>query len=173
MLIQPFGFNTSGGATGRLLSLGLYYQGGYVIYLTGNYPNQQGLIIAPVEISGAMTWPSIGGVVTPTDIAYGKGFTNTQAAFAAGYTTDGIGTCWNYTNDGFTDWFMPSADELQLVLINKAFIPYSLTGATYHASSAFVANPGNQNWIVDVATATKSTGNHSDSRGVLACRYIT
>jgi len=173
MLIQPFGFNASGRATGRLLSLGLYYQGGYVVYLTGNYPNQQGLIIAPVQISASMTWPDIGGVVTPTDIAYGKGFTNTQTAFGAGYTTNGIGTCWNYSNDGFTDWFMPSADELQLIIINKSIIPYTLTATTYHASSAFVANPANQNWIVETATANQSTGNHSDSRGVLACRYIT
>ncbi len=173
MLIQPFGFNASGRATGRLLSLGLYYQGGYVVYLTGNYPTQQGLIIAPVEISGAMTWPDIGGVTTPTDKGYGKGFTNTQTAYGAGYTTNGIGNCWNYSNDGFTDWFMPSADELQLIILNKSIIPYNLTAVTYHASSAFVANPGNQNWIVQTSDGTQSTGNHSDSRGVLACRYIT
>ena len=173
MLVQPFGYNSSGTATGRLLKLGQYYQGGYVAYLTGNYPTQTGLIIAPVQISASMTWPNIGGVVTPIDQGYGFGFSNTQAAFVAGYTTDGIGTCWNYSNDGYTDWFMPSADELQLVIQNSSYIPYTLTALTYHASSAYGPNPGNNNYIVDVATATKSTGAHSDARGVLACRYIT
>jgi hypothetical protein len=174
MLIQPFGFNATGRPTGRLLSLGLYYQGGYVVYLTGNYPNQQGLIIAPVEISGAMSWPLINpGVVTPVTQDYGAGFSNTQAAFAAGYTTDGIGTCWNYSNDGFTDWFMPSVDELKFVMTNRAFIPYTLTATFYHASSATPSNPANTNFIVNKLNNDVSQTSHADAFGVVACRYIT
>ena len=150
MLIQPFGFNATRRPAGRLLSLGSYYQGGYVVYLTGNYPNQQGLIIAPVEISGAMSWPLITpGVTTPVSQGYGFGFSNTQFAFNNGYTTDGIGTCWNYSNDGYTDWFMPSADELVFVLLNLAFIPYTLTANFYHSSSAAVSNPANTNITVE------------------------
>lgn len=174
MLIQPFGFNATGRPTGRLLSLGLSYQGGYVIYLSGNYPNQQGLIVAPVEISGAMTWPAISpGVGTPTSQGYGFGFSNTQTAFGAGYTTDGIGTCWNYSNDGYTDWFMPSADELVLVMLNKVFIPYTLTNDFYHSSSAAPSNPANTNFRVAKSDASITTITHSTALGVLACRYIT
>jgi hypothetical protein len=173
MLIQPFGFNATGKPTGRLLSLGLYYQGGYVAYLSGNYPNQSGLIVSPVEISSSMSWPDIGGQVTPTTTAYGQGYNNTDQAYQVGYTTNGIGNCWNYSNDGYTDWFMPSLDELIFVIQNKSFIPYTLNAASYHASSAFSPNPGNQNWFVITNSAASSAGNHSDLRGVLACRYIT
>ena len=173
MLVQPFGFNATGRPTGRLLSLGLYYQGGYVVYLSGNYPNQSGLIVSPVEISSSMSWPGGIGQFTPTNTGYGQGYNNTQTAYGVGYTTDGIGNCWNYSNDGYTDWFMPSLDELVLVIQNKSFIPYTLNAASYHASSAYVANPANDNWIVITNTAASSTGFHTDLRGVLACRYIT
>ncbi len=173
MLIQPLSFLTTGRTTPRLLRLGMYYQGGYIVYLTGNYPNQGGLIVAPVEISASMTWPSIGGVTTSTDQSYGAGYSNTQGAYNQGYTTDGIGTCWNYSNDGYTDWFMPSTSELGFVITNKSYIPYTLNALTYHASSAYAPNPANQNWIVETADASSGNGNHSDERGVLACRYIT
>jgi hypothetical protein len=173
MLIQPFGFNATGKPTGRLLSLGLYYQGGYVVYLQGSYPNQTGLIVAPVQISDSITWPDIGGVVTPVTQAYGQGFNNTQFAFESGYTTGGIGTCWNYSNDGYTDWFMPSVDELIFVMTNRAFIPYTLTANFYHSSSAFSANPANQNMTVEKSNQNVSVANHSDALGVVACRYIT
>jgi hypothetical protein len=173
MLIQPLSFLTTGRTTPRLLKLGMYYQGGYVIYLNGNYPNQGGLIIAPAEISSAMTWPAIGGQATPTDQSYGAGFSNTQTAYGAGYTTNGIGTCWNYSNDGYTDWFMPSLTELTYMIINQSYIPYTLNALTYHSSSAFSANPGNQNMAVGKVEINTFPVNHSDAVGVLACRYIT
>jgi len=173
MLIQPFSFLASSVAVPRLLRLGLYWQGGYIVYLSGNYPNQTGLIIAPVEISASMTWPSIGGVTTSTNKSYGAGYSNTETAYGVGYTTNGIGTCRNYENDGYTDWFMPSADELSFVIGNKAYIPYTLNALTYHASSAYSPNPGNTNWIVLTSDTSQSTGAHSDLRGVVACRYIT
>ena len=173
MLIQALSFNSTQNPVPRLLRLGMYYQGGYVIYLNSAYPNQTGLIIAPIEISSAMTWPSIGGVVTPLDQAYGKGYTNTETAYNVGYTTNGIGTCWNYSNDGYTDWFMPSLTELTFMMINQSYIPYTLNALTYHSSSAFSANPGNQNMAVGKVEINTFPVNHSDAVGVLACRYIT
>jgi hypothetical protein len=173
MLIQPFGFLGSSTNVCRLLRIGQFYQGGYVVYLTGSYPNQGGLIVAPAEISDSMSWPSIGGQVTPIGTGYGQGFNNTQSAYNVGYTTDGIGTCFNYSVNGYTDWFMPSVDELSFVILNKSYIPYTLNALSYQSSSAFSANPANQNYIVITATVVQSTGNHSDLRGVLACRYIT
>jgi hypothetical protein len=173
MLIEPFGFLGSSTITGRLLRLGQFYQGGYVIYLTGNYPNQTGLIVAPVEISASSTWPSIGGVTTPVEQGYGFGFSNTQTAFNVGYTTGGIGACWNYSVNGYSDWFMPSAQELLFTIQNKEYIPYTLNAFAYHSSSAFGANPANTNFAVTTALAGLTTVPHSDSLGILACRYIT
>ena len=173
MLIQTFSYIPSNQTVPRLLRLGMYYQGGYVIYLTGNWPEQSGLIVAPAEISSSSAWPSIGGVTTPVEQGYGFGYSNTEAAFNAGYTTGGIGSCWNYANDGYTDWFMPSTNELILVIQNQSQIPYTLNAAGYHASSAYGPNPANQNFFVYKATALADSCNHSDLKGVLACRYIT
>lgn len=176
MLIQPFSFGVSSTPVSKLLRLGQYYQGGFIVALSGDYPNQQGLIVAPVEISGSMTWPGGVGVSTLTDV--NDGFTNTQFAYNNGYTTNAIGTTWTYsvadTGTGivYSDWFLPALNQLITVITNKIHIPYSLTAATYHASTAFGPNPANQSWWVDTS-ASSGTGNKTDLRGVLAIRQIT
>jgi hypothetical protein len=176
MLIQPFSFGVSSTPVKKFLRLGQYYQGGYVITLGGSYPNQDGFIIAPVEISNSMSWPGGVGVSTPADVT--DGFGNTQFAYNNGYTTNAIGTTWTYsvadTGTGivYSDWFLPARDQLIAVMNNKVFIPYTLTNSTYHSSSSFGPNPANQNMYVDVSSNFNS-GNKSDLRGVLAIRSIT
>lgn len=177
MLIQPFSFGASSIPVPKFLRVGQYYQGGFIIALSPlAYPNQSGLIIAPVEISTSMSWPGGVGVATPTDVS--DGFANTQFAYNNGYTTNAIGTTWTYsvadtaTGIIYSDWFLPARDQLIAVMLNKAFIPYPLTNSTYHSSSAFGPNPANQNFHVDTSGFATS-GQKSDLRGVLAIRSFT
>jgi hypothetical protein len=174
MLIEPFGFLAGSSTVCRLLRIGQFYQGGYVVYLTGSYPNQGGLIVAPVEISSALAWPAIGGQVTPVEQAYGYGFSNTESAYSLGYTTGGIAACWNYSVNGYSDWFMPSTIELIYTIQQQSKIPYTLNAAAYHASSAYGPNPANDNFAITVAPNPGiTTVAHSTALGILACRYIT
>ena len=77
MLIQTFGFNATGKATGRLLSPGLQFGGGSVGAVFGTYPNQYGVIVANIELSASVSWGNDFNVTTTPNLFGGT--TNTAA----------------------------------------------------------------------------------------------
>ncbi len=95
--------------------LGQSYAGGIVFYVDGT--GLHGLVAAPSD-QGRFTW-GCQGTSVPTGTAVGTGASNTaaivgscgEASFAA-KVADGL------TLGGYTDWFMPSLDELVLMRTN-------------------------------------------------------
>jgi hypothetical protein len=153
----------------RLLKIGDLWQGGIIVHLTGTYPNQGGLIASLDLISSGQIWGQ--NIASPTTLAYGSGYTNTQAAITNGVTTGAIWDCWNYTSSGYSDWFLPSLDELNFVIIAGAFLPYFVGGATYWSSSSYSANPTAAAHI-ELGNQTQTTGFKDASLFTIACRYF-
>tara|TARA_B100000768_G_scaffold179595_1_gene197651 strand:- start:40 stop:684 length:645 start_codon:yes stop_codon:yes gene_type:complete len=105
------------------LAVGDLYQGGIVFWLDGN---GGGLIVAPYD-----TYISLDGVFDPpvwgcssallgTDTAIGTGAQNTikiLAEFPLSETAAGL--CANLTLGGYSDWFLPSKDELNEMYLNR------------------------------------------------------
>jgi hypothetical protein len=95
--------------------LGQSYAGGTVFYVDGT--GQHGLVAALADL-GTLPW-GCQGTSVPTDTAFGTGATNTaaivascgEASFAA-KAVDGL------TLGGYTDWFLPSLGELNLMRTN-------------------------------------------------------
>lgn len=168
MLVKPFSF-LGNGYVEPYLRIGQYYQGGYIVFLENDYPNQTGLIASPIIVSSSVAWPP--GPATSINPNYGEGYNITENAYNAGATTGAIAACWNYTNDGYTDWFLPNNGEIVYVMQNYSVLPYSVTGS-YHSSTAFVASVTAQSYWYSVS-AGQQTGFKSDLRDVIACRYIT
>ena len=111
--------NNSGNSTN--LSIGDTHQGGIIFYLDGN---GGGLIAAPTDYSIGSTyraeWGCLGTAISGSDgTAIGTGNQNT-IDIENGCTSAEIAAdvCANYIDGNYSDWFLPSKDELNLMYLN-------------------------------------------------------
>ncbi|MBK7027688.1 MAG: DUF1566 domain-containing protein [Bacteroidales bacterium] len=120
------------------LVVGDYYQGGVVFYLNGS---GGGLICAVSDQSTETEWGCIGTDITGADgIAIGTGNQNT-IDIEAGCATTGVAAdfCANLTLNGYSDWFLPSIDELNQIYLNKSTIDATavLNGGSFLGSGNY------------------------------------
>ena len=147
--VRAYATNSAGTAYGNEVSftplaIGSSYQGGIIFYLDGF---GGGLIAAPSEQSTGAKWGCQGTVITGADgTAIGTGNQNT-IDIEAGCTTAGTAAdiCANLTLGGYSDWFLPSKDELNQMYLNKAVIG-GFTNNWYWSSTEIDFNTA---WLQD------------------------
>jgi hypothetical protein len=125
------------------VSVGQNYGGGVIAYFfqsgdpgyDANVPH--GIIAATNDQSSGITWSAGNYVKEVFGTAIGSGKANTNSLINLMESVRGIttfGLCSTYNGGGFTDWFLPSIDELNQLYINRALIG-NLTGRVYWSSS--------------------------------------
>jgi hypothetical protein len=166
--------------------VGDFYGGGVVFYIfvdgdTGYVLGEtHGLIAAVEDQSSAQRWYNGSYVTTgATATAIGTGAANTTTIITvqgATTTSYAAGLARAYTAGGYTDWFLPSKDELQKMYLNRTTIN---TIATSNSGSDFANNnywssteAANVNaWLQNFSSNTyQSDGNKSWAIPVRAVR---
>jgi len=102
-------------------AVGQTYGGGIIFYLDGT--GLHGLISATSDQSTSAIWGCYGTSIAGTSTAIGTGQANTTAIIN-GCSTAGIAAriCSDLDLNGYSDWFLPSKDELNQMYLKKTVI---------------------------------------------------
>ena len=192
-ITNPSGFTISGSpqtvAVYKLLTVGMNYKGGKIAYkLTPSdpghsYTQAHGIIAATVDQSDGIVWISGGNTQNTatggTEGGLREGYDNTNQIIAqaetAGNTvlsTYAAGVCDLYTNTEtgtgvFSDWYLPSRDELTKLYLNKATIG-GFGNEPYWSSSESGDNPP----LINVKNFTDGDGFFSNKGNTHRVRAI-
>jgi hypothetical protein len=127
------GVPTWGPCPEQPVEVGSLYQGGVVFYVDGN---GHGLIAATSDQSIGALWGCEDTPITTQNIV-GTGLVNTEAIYVTCQTADiAARICYDLELNGYTDWYLPSKDELDLVYQNQAAIG-GFNNGLYWSSSQY------------------------------------
>ena len=123
--------NMDGRSYYSTLSIGDYYQGGKIFYILvdgdlGYDANvQHGLIAATSDQSTGIQWYNGSYTTTgATGTAIGTGLDNTNKIIASQGNTGSYAAklCRDFRGGGYTDWYLPSKDEIYKLYLNRTAI---------------------------------------------------
>ena len=92
--------------------------GGYIFYDKGNNSNGWRYLEAAPNDIGDFPWGCFGTFTNLTADSIGSGENNTAAIAQACGPNNATQQCLNYTYNGYSDWFLPSIDELIMMFNN-------------------------------------------------------
>lgn len=161
-----------------LPGIGQPYQGGVIAYVfqpgdpgyDQNVPH--GIITTESDFSNTYAWGCGGGTINGADIlAVGYGLQNTLDILSGcPYTTIAAYQCNNLVHGGYSDWHLPSRDELTILYQNRVAIGGFLGG--YHWSSTEWNYDASFAWVRDFSTGYSGNGGKNGSYRVRAVRYF-
>jgi len=157
--VRAYATNQAGTAYGEVISfnsgykMGTSHAGGLVFYNDG----AGGGMVCAENNQGYARWGCDGTEIGNTSTAINTGVANTNAIVAkCGEAGIAARLCYELEEGGFSDWYLPSKDELNLMYVN--LIPLGLgnfTGGLYWSSSEYSGNESNYAWFQDFSYGYK------------------
>ena len=147
------------------VSIGDSYGGGKIGYILINgdpgYVNGQtkGLIAATIDQSTGIVWHATNtGTTGATGTAIGTGLSNTNAIIALyGAESNAATLAKNYNGGSYTDWYLPSEDELNKLYLNRVSI--GGFSSNYYWSSS--ENGATYAWYQNFGTGNQTNNSKS------------
>jgi hypothetical protein len=147
--------------------------GGIIAYITGGgSTGTSGLVVTSTDVSTGTDWGCFGTSISGAyGTAIGTGDANT-IAIMAGCPTTGIAArlCGDLVSGGFSDWYLPSKDELNALYINRVAI--GGLGTNGYWSSTETPVKGNTGFATyqDFSTGASTASNKTNNFYVRAIR---
>jgi hypothetical protein len=148
--VRAYATNSHGTSYGAQVSfttliwaIGQSYNGGIIFYIEPD--NINGLMAAPSDQSTGLWWgccenPDFPGrLVGGTGTSIGDGEWNTIKSMTCNEVIFAAKVCYDLTLNGHNDWYLPSRDELDLMLQQANLIGGFNTGDGYWSSSEYNA----------------------------------
>ena len=122
------------------INVGDSYGGGTVIYLfqsgdLGYIAGEFHGIIVANEDAGYSPWGCNGVTTSAVGSSVGAATQNTSNIIASNCGSSAAQFCIEYRGGGYTDWVLPSINELNIVFTNRSFLPSSLSQYLYWSST--------------------------------------
>jgi hypothetical protein len=173
-------FNAQKAAFGLApIAVGNSYGGGKVFYIfqSGDQGyvagETHGLIAALADASTAIQWAPNDITTNTSNKAIGYGLSNTNAIISALGTTASYAarTARNYNGGGYTDWYLPTLEELyQLIQMKTTIGASSFTNYQYFSSTESLNTGSDGRYAYKVENGTRYETNRSNMYGVRPVR---
>jgi hypothetical protein len=138
--------NIGGGGSIKFKSpytIGQSALGGIIAYINGGESSgTSGFVVTSTDISSGASWGCNGTTISGADgTAIGTGNQNT-IDIMNGCATAGIAArlCGDLVQGGYSDWYLPSKDELNIIYLNKDTIGGFTEGEPFWTSTEYSAN---------------------------------